>query len=68
MPILRSFIEDELSNIQNRIAVTLLIAEFHRLLMDLSGNSTLNMFSQALRGLVDAHLSLSARGRQGLDP
>lgn len=68
VPILRSFIEDELSNIKNRIAVTLLIAEFHRLLMDLSGNRTLNMFSQALRGLVDAHLSLSARGRQGIDP
>jgi DNA-binding FadR family transcriptional regulator len=68
VPILRAFIEDELSNISNRMAVTLLIAEFHRLLMDLSGNRTLNMFSQALRGLVDAHLSLSARGRQQLDP
>jgi DNA-binding FadR family transcriptional regulator len=61
-------IEDEKNNIQNRMAVTLLIAEFHRLLMDLSGNRTLNMVSQALRGLVDAHLSLSARRRQGVDP
>lgn len=68
VPILRSFIDDELNNIPNRIAVSLLIAEFHRLLMELSGNRTLNMFSQALRGLVDAHLSLSARGRQHIDP
>jgi DNA-binding FadR family transcriptional regulator len=68
VPILRSFIEDEMRNIKNRMAVTLQIAEFHRLLMELSGNRTLNMFSQALRGLVDAHLSLSSRRRQGEDP
>lgn len=68
VPILRAFIEDEMGNIKNRMAVTLLIAEFHRLLMDLSGNRTLNMFSQALRGLVDAHLSLSTRRRLAVDP
>jgi DNA-binding FadR family transcriptional regulator len=68
VPVLRSFIEQEMSNIPNRMAVTLLIAEFHRLLMDLSGNRTLNMFTQALRGLVDAHLSLSTRRHQVTDP
>lgn len=68
VPVLRSFIEQEMSNISNRMAVTLLIAEFHRLLMELSGNRTLNMFTQALRGLVDAHLSLSTRRYQVVDP
>jgi DNA-binding FadR family transcriptional regulator len=68
VPILRSFIDQEMSNIHNRMAVTMLIAEFHRLLMDLSGNRTLNMFSQALRGLVDAHLALSTRRHQVVDP
>lgn len=67
VPILRKFIDDEMSHIKDRYAVTLLIAEFHRLLMELSGNRTLNVFSQALRALVDGHLSLSTRRRQDVD-
>jgi len=63
VPILRKFIDDEMSHIKDPYAVTLLIAEFHRLLMELSGNKTLNAFSQALRALVDGHLSLSMRRR-----
>lgn len=67
VPILRSFVDNEMANIKDRMAVTLLIAEFHRLLMDLSGNKTLNIFSQALHSLVQAHLSLSVRKREELD-
>jgi DNA-binding FadR family transcriptional regulator len=67
-PILRRFIEDEMSHLSDRIAVTSLIAEFHRLLMELSGNKTLNVVSQALRGLVDGHLFLSTRRRVETDP
>jgi DNA-binding FadR family transcriptional regulator len=57
-----------MSHIKDRIAVTNLIAEFHRLLLELSGNKTLNVFSQALRGLVDGHLSLSSQNRAEVDP
>lgn len=67
VPILRDFIEQERGQ-SDRIAVTQMIAEFHRLLMELSGNKTLNVFSQALRGLVDGHLVLAQRRRQDLDP
>ncbi len=68
VPILRHFIEDEMGKITDRAAVSILIAKFHRLLMELSGNKTLNVFSQALRGLVDAHLSLAQRRRPEVDP
>lgn len=68
VPILRRFVEDEMNHIKDHMTVTLLIAEFHRLLMELSGNKTLNVFSQALRALVDAHLEMSVRGRQSSDP
>lgn len=68
VPVLRKFIEEEMGQISDRLAVTMLIAEFHRILMELSGNKTLNIFSQALRGLVDGHLSLSARRRIEIDP
>ena len=68
VPILRRFIEDEMGLITDRYAVSMLIAEFHRLLMELSGNKTLNVFSQALRGLVDGHLSLAQRRRPDVDP
>ena len=68
VPILRKLIDEEMRHMRDQIAVTLLISEFHRLLMELSGNKTLNVFSQALRALVDAHLELSVRGRPALDP
>lgn len=68
VPILRHFIEDEMSVMADRFAVTLKIAAFHRLLMELSGNKTLNVFSQALRGLVEGHLSLSQRRSPVTDP
>jgi len=67
VPVLRNFIEEEMELIRNRFAVTLLIAKFHRLLMELSGNKTLNVFSQALSGLVEGHLSLAAGRRKEED-
>lgn len=68
VPILRNFIEDEMKVMTDRYAVTLKIAEFHRLLMELSGNKTLNVFAQALRGLVEGHLALAQRRRPDVDP
>ncbi len=68
VPVLRRFIEDEMSKIKDPFAVTKLIAEFHRLLIEMSGNQTLNAFSQALRGLVEGHLELAQRRRPELDP
>lgn len=68
VPILRQFVAGEMRQISDRFAVTIMIAEFHRLLMELSGNKTLNVFSQALHGLVAAHLSLSQRSRPEMDP
>lgn len=67
VPVLRRFVDEEMGQISDRYAVTMLIAEFHRLLMELSGNKTLNVFSQALRGLVDGHLALAQRRRPEVD-
>jgi len=50
VPILRKFIEEEMAQIKERFAVSLLIAEFHRLLMELSGNKKLNVFFGSLAG------------------
>lgn len=68
VPVLRRFIADEMSQITDRCAVSMMIADFHRLLMELSGNKTLNVSSQAHRGLVDAHLSLAQRRQPDGDP
>jgi DNA-binding FadR family transcriptional regulator len=67
VPILRDMIEGELSQIRDRFAITAMIAEFHRTMIDLAGNQTLIMFSHALRGLVDEHLNLAQR-RNSVDP
>ena len=68
VPILRKFVDEEMGRMADRFAVTMMIAEFHRILMELSGNKTLNVFSQALRGLVDGHLALAYRRRPEVDP
>jgi len=67
VPILRAMIEDELKNIKDRFGITPKIAEFHRVMIELAGNRTLIMFSNALAGLVDEHLSLAQR-RNTIDP
>src|SRR3546814_5153306 len=51
VPILRAMIEDELKNIKDRFGITPKIAEFHRVMIELAGNRTLTMFSNALAGL-----------------
>lgn len=68
VPILRAHIEDELSDLKDRFAVSTKIAEFHRLMIELAGNKTLIMFWQALSGLVDDHLHLAQRRTLTLDP
>ncbi len=68
VPILRALIDDEMRLINDHLAMTPLVVEFHRMLMELSGNKTLTMFAQALRGLVDAHLALVQRRRHEIDP
>jgi DNA-binding FadR family transcriptional regulator len=67
VPILRTIISHEMTLINNGLAIARVIAEFHTMLMELSGNKTLTMFSQALLGLVDGHLALAQRRRQDID-
>src|SRR3546814_17621883 len=57
----------ELKNIKDRFGITPKIAEFHRVMIELAGNRTLIMSSNALAGLVDEHLSLAQR-RNTIDP
>lgn len=68
VPLLRALIDDEMSKVKDRFEVTPLIVEFHRLMIELAGNKTLIMFSQALRSLVDEHLSLAQRRSPVIDP
>jgi DNA-binding FadR family transcriptional regulator len=68
VPILRGLIDVELSLVQDRFAVSSRIVEFHQTMIELAGNQTLTMFSQALRGLVDQHLMLAQRRRPDVDP
>src|SRR3546814_13552079 len=60
-------IEDELKNIKARFGIPPKIAEFHRVMIELAGNRTLIMFSNALAGIVDEHLSLPQRSTT-IDP
>jgi DNA-binding FadR family transcriptional regulator len=68
VPVLRNLIKTEFNLMQDRFAVSSRIAEFHRVLIELAGNKTLIMFSQALAGLVDDHLHLAQRRAPPLDP
>lgn len=56
VPILRNHVENEMTLVNDRFAAATAIAQFHSLMIDLAGNKTLTMFSQALRGLIDAHV------------
>lgn len=60
VPVLRQLIEEQMKHVSDRQAFAILVAEFHRQMIELSGNKTLNIFSQALRALVDRHLALAA--------
>jgi DNA-binding FadR family transcriptional regulator len=68
VPILRKHLETELSVVQDRISSALAIAEFHRLTIELAGNKSLIMISQALAGLVEEHLKLAQRREPESDP
>ena len=61
VPILRRHLDTELSLVKDRPSTVLAIAEFHRLMIELAGNKSLIMFSQALAGLVEEHLKLANR-------
>lgn len=61
VPFLRHHIETEMSLVKDRAAAAVAIAEFHRLMLELSGNQTMIMISQALVGLVEEHLKLAQR-------
>jgi DNA-binding FadR family transcriptional regulator len=61
VPILRRVIDDQLDNIADPVAVSPHITQFHRLLIELSGNKTLSVFWQVVGGLIDTHQSLAQR-------
>lgn len=61
VPILRHHIETEMSLVKDLAATAAAIAEFHRLMLELAGNQTMIMISQALAGLVEEHLKLAQR-------
>ena len=57
--ILREHLEKELSLADDRIAAASAIADFHRIMIEQSGNVTLTMVAHALQGLVERHLMLA---------
>lgn len=67
VPLLREIIERELSLTKDRFGVTPVMAEFHRVLIEMAGNKTLMVINQALRGLANAHMELAQR-RSPIDP
>ncbi len=68
VPLLRAIIEQELSLAKDRFAVTPVLAEFHRVLIEMAGNKTLVVINQALRGLANAHMELAQRRNPVVDP
>jgi len=68
VPVLRNLILTEFTLIKDRYAVSSVIAEFHRSMIELAGNKTLIMFSQALSGMVNDYLHLAQRRSPPLDP
>jgi DNA-binding FadR family transcriptional regulator len=56
---LRAHLETEYALVDDRFAEVKAIADFHRLLMELSGNTTLTMIAHALQELMERHFSLA---------
>lgn len=56
---LREHLELEYSLTKDRLATSQAIAEFHQLLIDLAGNTTLSMVAHALQHLVERHQALA---------
>jgi DNA-binding FadR family transcriptional regulator len=65
--LLRSHVEKEFSLTDDPIAASLAIADFHRLMIEQSGNITLTMITHALQGLVERHLLLAQRREPPID-
>jgi len=59
--VLRAHLEKELALVDDRLAATQAIAEFHRIMIEQCQNITLTMIAHALQGLVERHLHLAHR-------
>ncbi len=57
--ILREHLEKELATVENSVAASAAIAQFHRLMIEQSGNVTLITIALALQNLVERHLDLA---------
>ncbi|MBV9843117.1 MAG: FadR family transcriptional regulator [Sphingomonadaceae bacterium] len=64
---LRRQLDHELTLVGDRIAASLAIADFHRILVELCGNVTLTMLAHSLQDLVERHLALSQRRETSRD-
>jgi DNA-binding FadR family transcriptional regulator len=58
---LRAHLETEYALVRDRLAESVAIARFHRLMIDLAGNVTLALIAHALQGLFERHLQLAQR-------
>jgi DNA-binding FadR family transcriptional regulator len=65
--VLRAHLETEFSLVHDRAAASQAIADFHRIMMEQSGNITLIMVAYALQGLVERHLQLAQRREPSKD-
>ena len=68
VPILREVVETEMKLVRDRHEAAKVIVDFHTRLIELAGNKTLEMMSQALRGLVESHLLLAQRNMPEISP
>lgn len=66
--ILRAHLDKEQSLVDDRAAASQAIANFHRIMIEQSGNVTLTMVAHALQGLVERHLALAQRREKSQDP
>lgn len=67
VPILKQHLELEFSLIKDRPACVQAIADFHRIMIELSGNTTMTMIAHSLQGLVERHLALAQRREKSTD-
>jgi len=61
--VLRAHVQQELDLRNDPVAVTQAIADFHRLLMEQCGNTSLGIIALALSGVFERHLLLAQRAR-----
>ncbi|MEP7349576.1 MAG: GntR family transcriptional regulator [Sphingorhabdus sp.] len=65
--VLRAHLETEWALVKDRFAESQAIAEFHRLMLEQSGNQTLIMIAHALQNLVEKHLELAQHSEPSKD-